>query len=243
MHAVPAAFVRVLPSHRGFLSTHDDDLLLFTPSGESGTMQVILQHFDGKSFGEASTFLGMTIRRNTSTHTISINQKGIIMDLVRRTGMAAHGGSKRPLPPGKGLSTGMPQPPLSVDETALYPSTVRSLLYIATVSRPDIAYTAPVLARYLAKPTTRLLNAALYTVRYLKATAELSLVFGARRSVTLTGVYGLRNGGRGFQALAYGDADFANCEETRRSVTGIVVTLDGTPIVWGSRKQPTVGYL
>jgi hypothetical protein len=43
-----------------------------------------------------------------------------------------------------------------------------------------------------------------------------------------------------FPALAYGDADYAKCVETRRSVTGIVITVDGTPVVCASRKQPTV---
>jgi hypothetical protein len=53
------------------------------------------------------------------------------------------------------------------------------------------------------------------------------------------GLYGLPPAPR-FRALAYGDADYANCVETRRSVTGIVITVDGTPVVWASRKQPTV---
>jgi hypothetical protein len=203
-------------------------------------MQEILQHFEGKMFGEPKVFLGMTIQRDIAAGTIRINQGSIIRELVRRTGMEARGGSNCPLPPGKRSPAGMPLPPLSEDESLLYPATVGSLLYIATVSRPDIAFAASSLARYLAAPTRELLDAALYAVRYLKATADISLVFGARRNMTVLGTNGLSNGGKGFQAIAYGDADFANCEETRRSITGIVVTLDGTPVVWASRKQPTV---
>jgi hypothetical protein len=40
--------------------------------------------------------------------------------------------------------------------------------------------------------------------------------------------------------LAYSDSDYANCKETRRSVTGLVITVNGTSFLWLSRKQPYV---
>jgi hypothetical protein len=79
----------------------------------------------------------------------------------------------------------------------------------------------------------------MHVVKYMKYTEQFKLVFGARRKAKPVGLYGLPSA-PSFPALAYGDADYANCVEMRRSVTGIVITLDGTPVVWVSRKQPKV---
>jgi hypothetical protein len=121
----------------------------------------------------------------------------------------------------------------------MYAAVVGSLLYTATVTRPDIAYAAAALARYLSKPTKELLDSAMHVVKYMKYTEQFKLVFGGRRNAKPVELYGLPSA-PSFPALAYGDADYANCVEMRRSVTGIVITLDGTPVVWASRKQPTV---
>jgi hypothetical protein len=42
------------------------------------------------------------------------------------------------------------------------------------------------------------------------------------------------------QVSIFVDADFAHCQVTRRSVTGILVFVNGTPIKWYSKMQKTV---
>ena len=42
------------------------------------------------------------------------------------------------------------------------------------------------------------------------------------------------------RALIYSDADFANCVDTRRSVTGYLLVFGGSPVAWTSRRQPIV---
>lgn len=239
MHADPAVFTKS-SQPPVFLFTHVDDLLLFTQPNSKSVMPDILAKFEGKSFGEPTKFLGMSISRNRVDRTISIGQESLIKGLVRRASCDGRRGSRSPLPPGKGLSPGTLLPPLRDDDAALFPSIVGSVMYIATVSRPDVAFAASSLARFLSKPTQELLDAAKHVVCYLMSTSNIKLVFGARRNTTLQGTYGLGALGKGFHAIAYGDADFANCEETRRSITGTVIILDGTPVVWGSRKQPHV---
>jgi hypothetical protein len=79
----------------------------------------------------------------------------------------------------------------------------------------------------------------MHVVKNLKYTEQVRLVFGACRNDRPIGLYGLPPEPR-FCALAYGDADAANRVGTRRSVTGIVMTVNGTPVVSASRKQLTV---
>jgi hypothetical protein len=42
-----------------------------------------------------------------------------------------------------------------------------------------------------------------------------------------------------FRALAYGDADYASCVKTPRSVSGIVITVNVSTDVCASRTEPT----
>jgi hypothetical protein len=40
--------------------------------------------------------------------------------------------------------------------------------------------------------------------------------------------------------MAYCDADYANDVATRRSVSGIVLMLNGGPVVWSTEKQKSI---
>jgi hypothetical protein len=70
----------------------------------------------------------------------------------------------------------------------LYPTIVGTLMYIATVSRPEIAFPASMLARFLASPTTELVAAAEKVVKYLNKTSDFKLTFGQRRRARVDGV-------------------------------------------------------
>jgi hypothetical protein len=238
MQADPATFVN--KAKKQFMYTHVDDLALFAPRGHTEDMEAILTKYEGKLFGDIHHFLGMEISRDRTERTISINQKILIQASVRRTGLDDRCGSKAPLPTGGAhLPTGTVLHPLSEYEKELYPATVGTLMYIATVSRPDIAYAASMLARFLAVPTRELLETAMKVVMYLNKTIDCKLTFGQRRNSPVDGVVNMRQQPE-FNAIVYGDADFANCTVTRKSVTGILVVMQGTPVLWSSKKQPIV---
>jgi hypothetical protein len=73
---------------------------------------------------------------------------------------------------------------------------------------------------------------ALGRLRYLKGTRELKLVFGVSDS--------LHASQNEVRVMGYSDRDFGNCPETRHSTTGFVLTINGNPFLWASRKQPYV---
>ena len=58
---------------------------------------------------------------------------------------------------------------------------------------------------------------------YLLGTADKGLEF-------------TRSDRREFKITAFSDADFANCSKTRRSLSGFVLFLNGSPISWGAKK-------
>jgi hypothetical protein len=96
-----------------------------------------------------------------------------------------------------------------------YMQIVGSLQYVVTVTRPDISFAASPLAGFLTCPTSHLMKCAQKVLRYLAGTKSHRLTYTKSDSMQLTG---------------YSDVDWANCEITRKSTSGIVICLNYSPI-------------
>ena len=101
---------------------------------------------------------------------------------------------------------------------------VGCLQWIATCTRPDISFAASYLARYTAEPRETHWELALGVTSYLRHTQDVGLTLGGPEA-PLEG---------------WVDADWAGCKDSRRSTTGYVFKINGSPIVWSSRRQATV---
>ena len=107
-----------------------------------------------------------------------------------------------------------------------YRSLVGSLLYVATCTRTDIAYAVCQLSRYLEFPHEEHWNAAIPILRYLKSTKSKGICYEA--------VSG------NLQLSAYTDADWASNKCNRRSVSGVLVMINGAPVIFKSKMQQSV---
>jgi hypothetical protein len=92
---------------------------------------------------------------------------------------------------------------LAKDAAPNYPQIVGSILYASTITRPDLAHAAGLLARYISKWSMEHYRAAKHLLRYIRGTTDYCLTFDAEA------------GGR--VLLGYADADWGGCVETRRS--------------------------
>ena len=112
-------------------------------------------------------------------------------------------------------------------DNRLYREIIGSLVYIMTATRPHLCYSATKLSQYLSAPTMSHINAAKHVLRYLKSTANRSLIF--------------RKADEPLHLVGSCDADWGASED-RRSITGYGFNLcsKGPLISWKSRKQPTV---
>lgn len=106
-----------------------------------------------------------------------------------------------------------------------YRSLVGSLMYLAIGMRPDIAHAMQQLCRHLDCYRPVHWEAAKRVARYLKGTRTMKLVLGGDHTARL---------------LGFTDSDFANCPDTRRSVSGYCFTLGSGIITWSARQQKTV---
>ncbi|XP_060542425.1 uncharacterized protein LOC132710476 [Pantherophis guttatus] len=112
-------------------------------------------------------------------------------------------------------------------DNKLYRSTIGSLLYIANWTRPDIALAVNLLSRHVSKPTTSHWDAIKRLLRYLKYSinAQLCLEPDLSTKPKLT---------------CYANADWAGDIKSRKSTSGYVLFLNGSPIHWYTGKQKLV---
>ena len=102
-----------------------------------------------------------------------------------------------------------------------YRSLVGSLLYVATGTRPDIAYAVCQLSRRLKFPHEEHWNAAIRVLRYLKTMKS--------KAICYEGVSG------NLQLSAHTDADWASDKCNRRSISGVLVMINGAPVLFKSK--------
>ena len=114
--------------------------------------------------------------------------------------------------------------PLFSDPT-LYRSLVGALQYL-TIMCPDIAHAVNFVNQFLHSPTEDHFLAIKCILRYVKGTLQFSLTF--RPSAAL-GTF-----------VAYSDADWAGCHDTRHSTSGYSIYLGNNLVSWSAKKQPTV---
>src|SRR5688572_4177408 len=103
-----------------------------------------------------------------------------------------------------------------------YLSAIGALMYLANNTRPDIAFSVNLLARYSNAPTKRHWDGIKRLFRYLRGTIDLGLFFQSGNEAILTG---------------YADAGYLSDPHTAKSQNGYVFTYAGTAISWKSTKQ------
>ena len=101
-----------------------------------------------------------------------------------------------------------------------YQALMGGLLYAATNTRPDIAYSVGLLCRAMSKPTNELFDAAIRVLCYLNRHKHLGLCYEASNA----------------PIMGMTDSDWA----IKHSTSGYVFTLAQAAISWSSKRQPTI---
>lgn len=215
-----------------YLLVYVDDILLISSSKPliSSVKQSLMSAFDVRDLGDATTFLGINIIRDRRSKSIRLIQQRLIGDTISKFGLADAKPASVPMSSSVKLSKEEGAP---LNKQAFpYGQLVGTLNYLAVCTRPDIAYAVGALSRYLHSPTTVHGQAARTVGRYLKGTADFGISYGSSSTSS--------SNGSNIKLEGYCDSDYAGDLDTRRSTTGYVFTLNGGPISWQSKRQPTV---
>lgn len=106
-----------------------------------------------------------------------------------------------------------------------YLSAIGALMYLASCTRSDIAFTVTCLARYSASLTIRNWVSVKTILKYLQGTIDIGLFFPKKPDLTMVG---------------YADVGYISDPHNARSQTGFVFLHNGTAISWQSCKQTLV---
>ena len=214
------------------IAVYVDDLIIASSNPEE-RLEIQCQlhkRYKMKDLGALEWCLGMEIKRNRSSGTVTLNQSQYIKEVLGRFNMSVCKASRTPDQVGTHLSKTMS--PSVVDEAKTmevvpYRNAVGSLMFAARGSRPDIATSTRAVSRFMDNPGRRHWQAVKKILWYLQGTASLGITFRAsgNRKVTLSG---------------YADSNWAGDIDNRRSTTGYVFLIAGGPVSWTSKTQPTV---
>ena len=177
--------------------------------------------FELNELGELSWYLGMRIMKEDDG-AISIDQEQFQSNVLKRFGMENAKNAKTPAAELR-LTSAKPGERM-IDETK-YRELVGSIMWMANCTNPVISYSCNQVCRYMSAPTENHWGAAKRVLRYAAGKVSHLSFPNTDDKVILSG---------------YSDADWAGDLETRRSTTGYIFFINGSPVSWCSMLQRTV---
>lgn len=218
-------YSKVQDKLRTIVTLYVDDFFIFSnDSNETKHLkQVLSNHFKLKDLGEIKKYLGVNVTVNKSERKISLSQKDYIDQLLHKFNMSQC----------KTVQTSIENKlHASNDDICVgkfpYQQIIGCLMYLAVLTRPDIAYAVSFLSQFNQCYTKEHCSYVKRILRYLKNTKHYGLRYTAEGNSMLEG---------------FVDADWGGNIIDRRSYTGFCFTLSGCVISWESKKRKRLLYL
>ena len=205
-------------------STHVDDIYSIAHPPEENThfKAELRSKWEISDLGPVKFALGITIERDWKSRSIFLSQTAFINRLLMRFNLTDANPVDGPMV--QGLQIRRPDKLIPPDPELLewitntpYRELVGSLNYIAVATRPDISFAVGRLASVLDCYHPEHWAAGLRVLRYLKGTRLLRLTLGGTVTTALSG---------------FADSDYANCQDTSRSIGGYCFSLGSGMISW-----------
>src|SRR3990167_4741808 len=191
-----------------------DDILFI---GKNTEMKLkIQQNFTTHDLGPISQFLNVRFTRTQDT--IIISQPKFIHNLLETTNLLECNPKQLPDRKDEGEGNQLPN-------NTGYIQLIGSIIYLTTVSRPDIAFAVTYLARQSAKPTTHHWVQLKHLLAFLKGTIHKGIKFQKSINPALN---------------AFCDSDYAGDANSGRSTSGILIFHGKNVVSWKSSLQSRI---
>jgi len=229
----PCLFVRVVNGVRQFVVTWVDDIV-YCSRDENFLAEfemLMKRKFKISECSNLNWFLGMNIVSPADMSYIAVNQEKYIEKLLEKFGMTDCKPLSTPCAEKSTFSKNDCPADGSEEQFSMVNKNYRGLIgainYLANTSRPDLAYIAHCLSRFVSNPGEKHWIAAKRVLRYLKYTKASKLVYNRGGPVKLIG---------------FSDSDFAGDVESRKSLGAYCykVSENSGVISWKSKQQGVV---
>lgn len=206
---------------RAYLLLYVDDIIL-TASTTVFLQQIVTKlqtEFPMSDSGKLHYFLG--VKADFVNGGIFLSQQSYAKDIIQRAGMKECKPIATPVDLQSKLKAEEGE---RIPDPTQYRRLAGALQYL-TFTRPDIAYAVHQICLYMHDPRVPHLQALKRIIRYIQGTSSYG------QQLTKGSIKDL---------VAYTDADWAGCPDTRRSTSGYCVYLGPNLVSWSSKRQPTV---
>jgi hypothetical protein len=225
----PCVFIK--KSNFGFviIAVYVDDLnIIGTPEELENTATYLKKEFEMKDLGKTKFCLGLKIEH--LKYGIFVHQSTYTEKILKRLNMdKSHPLSSPMVVRSLDIKKDCFRPKEDNEEIlgpeVPYLNAIGALMYLANNTRPDIAFSVNLLARYSSAPTRRHWNGIKHILRYLRGTIDMGLLYKKIADPKLVG---------------YADVGYTSDPHKARSQTGYVFTYGNTAISWRSTKQTLV---
>jgi hypothetical protein len=194
----------------------DDGLVVGNNDEEIQVFLRLLQEEFKVTIGSLENFLGMQIECQNDG-SIFVSQEAYTNQILQKFNMAEAKGVSTP------ASREESDNQKDVSDKVPYREAVGSLMYLATATRPDIAFAVGKAARVMDRPAEKNWNDVKRIFRYLRLTSN----------------YGIKYTRGSGELNVFSDADFAGDKATRRSTTGVLAMFADGAVSWTSQLQRT----
>nr|XP_020199643.1 uncharacterized mitochondrial protein AtMg00810-like [Aegilops tauschii subsp. strangulata] len=204
-----------------YLLLYVDDIVL------AASTDALLQHIIArlhvsvalKDLRPLHFFLGIQVQRSVAG--FFLNQAQYVAELLDRAGMTDCHPAPTPVDTKAKLSSSKGE---LVSDATHYRTITGALQYL-TLTCPDIAYAVQQVCLHMHAPCQPHWAMVKRILRYIRGTTTHGLTIAASSLTDL---------------VAYSDADWAGCQDTRRSMSGYCIFLGGSLMSWSSKRQATV---
>jgi hypothetical protein len=196
-----------------------DDIIVTSSSQDVVDVFLVAlkEDFALKDLGNLYYFLGIEVERNREG--LWLSQKKYARDILTQVGMLKCKPSSTPLSTFEKISKD-DGTLLGPKDSTRYRSVVGALQYL-TLTRPDLAFSVNKVCQYLHALTIAHWTVVKRIIRYVKYSENTGLMIWKNNPLTLS---------------AFSDADWAGCQDDRRSTGGFAVFLGRNIISWSARK-------
>ena len=225
----PCVFIKKSETGFAIIAVYVDDLnLVGTPEELTKTAEYLKKEFEMKDLGKTKFCIGLQIEHFPNG--VLVHQSTYIKKILKRFNMDKAHPLSSPMVVRSLDVKNDPFRPCEKGEELLGPevpylSAIGALMYLANCTRPDIAFSVNLLARYSSAPTRRHWKGIQHILRYLSGTTDMGLFYSNKSKEKL---------------LGYADAGYLSDPHKARSQTGYVFNYNGTAISWRYVKQTMV---
>ena len=216
----PCVFIKKSETGFAIIVVYVDDLnLVGTPEELTKTAEYLKKEIEMKDFGKTKFCIGLQIEHFPNG--VLVHQSTYIKKILKRFNMDKAHPLSSPMVVRSLDVKNDPFRPCENGEELLGPevpylSAIGALMYLANCTRPDIAFSVNLLARYNSAPTRRHWKGIQHILRYLSGTTDMSLFYSNKSKEKL---------------LGYADAGYLSDPHKVRSQTGYVFNYNGTAIL------------